>query len=410
MKRRDFLRKVGGAVTVSASDGIFQRLALADPKSLVPSEMPQGALESAAMESLPGKKPLIKRTLRPPNIETPLSYFNELFTPNEAFFVRYHLSNIPKVDTQEWKLKIGGEAIERPIEFSLKELRRNFESVEIAAVNQCAGNRRGLVQPHVSGIQWGYGAMGNALWRGIRLRDVLNRAGIKKNALEVVADGSDSGHIPRLPDFVKSLPLEKALDENTLIAFEMNGEPLPHWHGYPARLVVPGWTATYWMKHLQSINVASKPFDGFWMKTAYRVPTQAFPMLDKFASQASDVNTPVTEIPVNSLITNIEDSQTFNSGQLLNMNGIAWDGGHGIERIEISIDDGKSWHQAELREDHGRFSWRQWRFQFTPQEPGALTIITRATNRKGSTQPDQLVQNPAGYHHNRVQKLKIIIA
>lgn len=410
MKRRDFLRGVAGAMTVSANGGIITRFALADSISMGPSELPLGALESAVMESLPGKKPLIKRTFRPPNIETPLIYFNELFTPNDAFFVRYHLTNLPKVNAQEWKLKIGGDSVQRPIEFSLQELKRSFEQIEIAAVNQCAGNRRGLVQPHAPGIQWGYGAMGNARWRGVRLKDVLHRAGIKKNALEVVADGADTGVIAGLPDFVKSLPLWKAIDENTLIAFAMNGEPLPHWHGFPARLVVPGWTATYWMKHLHSINVISKPFDGFWMKTAYRVPKSAFPMLDKFDSQASDANTPVTEITVNSLITNIEDGQKFNPGQSLKVKGVAWDGGQGIERVEVSIDDGKSWRQAELKEDYGRFSWRQWGFQFKLQEQGSLSLMVRAKNRIGATQPMQLIQNPGGYHHNRMQKLKIIIA
>ncbi|MGZ8214910.1 MAG: molybdopterin-dependent oxidoreductase, partial [Methylosarcina sp.] len=315
MNRRDFLRKVAGAATIGAGSGIITRFAWAEPVVKDLSELPEGARESASMAVLEDKAPLIKRTYRPPNFETPLSYFNEAFTPNEAFFVRYHLSSIPRVDAQAWTLKIGGDSVASPLEFTLHELKRNFEQIEIAAVNQCAGNRRGLVQPHAPGIQWGYGAMGNAKWRGVRLKDVLKQAGIKKSALEIVANGTDAGLTDKTPDFAKSLPLGKALDDNTLIAFAMNGSPLPHWHGFPARLVVPGWTATYWMKHVTSLNVVSEPFNGFWMKTAYRVPKGAFPGLEEFDSQSTKVNTPITEILVNSLITNIENGQTFNPGQ-----------------------------------------------------------------------------------------------
>jgi DMSO/TMAO reductase YedYZ molybdopterin-dependent catalytic subunit len=410
MKRRDFLKGVTSGIVISASGGPITRFALADPIAMGPAELPSGTLESAVLEALPGKKPLIKRSFRPPNFETPVTYFNELFTPNDAFFVRYHLVNIPEVNAQAWKLRIGGESVAKPLEFTLDELKSSFEQVEIAAVNQCSGNRRGLVQPHVPGVQWGYGAMGNARWRGVKLKEVLDRAGVKKDALEVVIDGADTGALAQTPDFIKSLPLWKALDEHTLIAFEMNGEPLPHWNGYPARLVVPGWTATYWVKQLRSIDVVSKPFDGFWMKTAYRVPKGTFPMVDRFLSQETEVNTPITEMMVNSLITNIEDRQRFNLGQWIEVKGIAWDGGYGIERVEVSTDEGKFWRLAELGEEHGRFSWRQWRFQFKPQEKGTYSIMVKATNRIGGTQTFQWIQNPAGYHHNRVQKLTILVA
>jgi DMSO/TMAO reductase YedYZ molybdopterin-dependent catalytic subunit len=410
MKRRDFLTGVTGGVVVSASGVLLPRFALSDFISMGPAELPSGARESAVLEALPGKKPLIKRSFRPPNFETPLTYFNKLFTPNDVFFVRYHVVNIPKVNGQEWKLRIGGESVEKPLEFTMEELKRNFERVEIAAVNQCSGNRRGLVQPHVPGVQWGYGAMGNAQWKGVRLKEVLNKAGIKKDALEVVLDGTDSASIATTPDFIKSLPLWKALDENTLIAFEMNGEPLPHWNGYPARLVVPGWTATYWVKHITSIDVIAKPFDGFWMKTAYRVPKGAFPMVDRFLSQETEGNTPITEMMVNSLITNIEDGQSFRLGQWIEVKGIAWDGGYGVQRVEISTDEGKLWRLAELGKDYGRFSWRQWNSRFKPNKKGVHSLMVKATNRIGGTQTFQLIQNPEGYHHNLVQKLNLVVA
>ena len=250
----------------------------------------------------PGKKPLIKRTFRPPNFETPLADLRQPYTANDAFFVRYHLALIPEVDARTWRLRVGGRSAQRPLELSLEELKRGFERVSIAAINQCSGNRRGLFTPRAAGVQWTYGAMGNAKWSGVRLRDVLNRVGVSADALEVVLDGADRGLLPSTPDFVKSLPIERALDENTLIAFEMNGRPLPHWNGAPARLVVPGWTATYWVKHLTEIRIEPVAFDGFWMKSGYRIPTGAFPGA-RFASQETAETTPITEILVNSLVT-----------------------------------------------------------------------------------------------------------
>ena len=219
--------------------------------------------------------PLIKKSWRPPNFETPVSYFNDVFTPNDAFFVRYHLSNIPEVAAATWRLKVGGEAAGTPFELSLDQLKRDFEQVEVAAVCQCSGNRRGMFQPHVPGVEWGLGAMGNARWKGARLKDVLAKAALKKEAIEIVLDGADGGSFPGTPDFVKSIPVWKALDENALIAYEMNGAPLPHWNGFPARIVIPGWTATYWMKQVTSIMAVAKPFDGFWVKSAYRIPRGA---------------------------------------------------------------------------------------------------------------------------------------
>jgi DMSO/TMAO reductase YedYZ molybdopterin-dependent catalytic subunit len=248
--------------------------------------------------------------------------------------------------------------------------------------------------------------MGNALWRGVRLRDVLAGAGINESALEVSLDGADSGMLKTTPDFIKSLPLAKALDENTLIAFEMNGEPLPPWNGFPARLIIPGWTATYWLKHLTEINVLSKPFDGFWMKTAYRIPKDRFPG-GQFSSQETATNMPITEIVVNSLITNVVEGQTTRQGKPIEIRGVAWDGGSGIARVDISTDDGITWHQARLKQDFGRFSWRQWHYGFEPRHAGKYRVMARATSHSGASQPFEPIPNPSGYHHNAVQKIAI---
>jgi sulfite dehydrogenase (cytochrome) subunit A len=354
--------------------------------------------------------PLIKKSWRPPNFETPVSYFNDAFTRNDAFYVRYHLPNIPEVAAVSWRLKIGGEAVEKPLELTYESLKVDYEQVEIAAVNQCSGNRRGMFVPHVPGVEWGPGAMGNAKWRGVRLKDVLTKAGLKKDAVEIVLDGADSGIFPGMPDFVKSIPVWKAMDENTLIAWQMNGQPLPHWNGFPARIVVPGWTGTYWMKHITSINAVTKPFDGFWVKTAYRIPRGKFPVVDRFITQETDVNTPITEMVVNSLMTNVANGQQVAAGQPFEVKGVAWDGGYGISRVEVSQDGGQSWRTATLGQDYGRFSFRQWTYVVTGAPRGPLTVMARASNRTGATQTFELIANPAGYHHNVVQRIALNVA
>jgi DMSO/TMAO reductase YedYZ molybdopterin-dependent catalytic subunit len=398
--RRHFIKKATGSLAALGGLSLLQRSGLSTATS---------AEESTLLDALPGKEALIKRTYRPPNYETPVNYFDAPFTPNNCFFVRYHNAVIPEVKAGEWRLRIDGDAVRTPLEFTLEQLRRDFKAVEIAALCLCSGNRRGLFQPHVPGVQWGSGAMGNARWRGVRLKDVLAGAGIDKSALEVSLDGADSGVLKTTPDFVKSLPLAKALDENTLIAFEMNGEPLPHWNGFPARLIIPGWTATYWMKHLTAINVMSKPLDGFWMKTAYRIPKDRFTS-GQFGSQETGTTIPITEMVVNSLITNLVDGQTLPAGKLTEIKGVAWDGGNGIAQVEVSINGGTTWHKATLKQDYGRFSWRQWHYPFEPKHPGECRIMARAISHSGACQPLEPIPNPSGYHHNAVQKITIQLA
>jgi hypothetical protein len=236
--------------------------------------------------------------------------------------------------------------------------------------------------------------MGNARWKGVRLKDVLEKAGVKKEALEVGFDGADAGIVEKTPDFIKSIPVWRALDENTLLAWEMNGAPLPHWNGYPLRLVVPGWTGTYWVKHLTSIEVRSQPLGGFWMNPAYRLPKGKFALVDRFVSQETEANTPITEMVVNSLITSHADGTQVAAGQAVEVGGMAWDGG---------------WLPAGLGEDLGRFSFRPWSFRFTPAA-GTHAVMVRATNRIGASQPLEAIFNPAGYHHNAVHKISIAAA
>ena len=408
--RREFLKDLAGGAALLGSGALLPpSVGAAEPPAVGPAGLPAGTLETSFLEALPGKRPLIKRTYRPPNFETPLEVFEQVFTPNDAFFVRYHLPQIPRVPAATWKLQIGGDSVEKPFTLDLPSLQRDFEQVELAAVCQCSGNRRGLSDPHVPGVEWGIGAMGNARWKGVRLKDVLARAGVKKEALEVVSDGADHGSLAATPDFVKSIPIWKATDENTLLVWQMNGEPLPHFNGAPVRMIVPGWTATYWMKHIVSIQVVSQPNKNFWMATAYRIPKGKFPVVDRFLSQETEVNTPITDMVVNSLLTSPREGQRLGTGQPVEVKGIAWDNGSGIQAVEISVDGGKSWQTATLDQDVGRFAFRGFRHGFKAGAKGEVTILAKARNRMGATQVSELIFNPAGYHNNVVSRVTVRI-
>jgi DMSO/TMAO reductase YedYZ molybdopterin-dependent catalytic subunit len=395
-----------GAATAAALPG--WRTARAAVEGDEPA-LPAGARDGAEWLTLAGKQPLIKRSYRPPNLETPRRWFGSVLTPNDAFFVRYHHAGIPEVALADWRLALSGPSLAKPLSFTLDELRRRFEPVELTALCLCSGNRRGLFEPHVMGIQWGRGAMGNARWRGVRLADLLAAAGLQPGALEVVFDGSDSALLGG-PDFRKSLPVWKATDPNVIVAYEMNGVPLPHWNGFPARLVVPGWTATYWIKHLATIEVIDRPFDGFWMKTGYRIPRAKFPVVERFVTQETETTTPITEIAINTLVTAPLRGARLALGRSTVVEGMAWDAGHGLDRVEVSVDGGASWRSARLGDDPGRFSLRPWRFEFMPTAAGPLVLLARATNRLGMTQSAAPIANPSGYHHNVVEPIEVLVA
>lgn len=412
--RRGLLEAAGtGAILAGAGHALsrtFVSEAEAQAAALnLPAQLPQGTRREAVLDALPGKKPLIKLSYRPPNYETPIEHLRTAITPNDAFFVRYHLSDIPEVKAETWRLSIGGEGANGQATLSFDELKQ-LPAVEVAAVCQCSGNRRGLFEPHVPGVEWGYGAMGCARWKGARLKDVLDRAGLKGDALEVVVSGTDKGAVDKTPVFVKSLPVWKAIEETTIVAYEMNGNPLPHWNGFPARIVVPGWTATYWMKHVSRINVVTKAFDGFWMKSAYRIPVRKFPVVTNFSSQETAVNTPITEMVVNSLITSHPDGATVKAGGKVTVSGVAWDAGYGIQTVDISTDGGKTWMAAALGQDIGRFAFRAFSHAVTVPVKGSYKIMARATNKIGQSQASALIANPAGYHHNVVQTLNLVAA
>lgn len=356
----------------------------------------------------PQKRPLIRLTTRPPQLETPFSAFNEgILTSNDAFFVRYHLSEPPlEVDADAFRINLSGK-LNRALSLGLAELKSDFEPFEIVAVNQCSGNGRGLTKPRVGGGQMGNGAMGNARWRGVRLRDLLNRAGVAAQARQVTFNGLDKPPVEKIPDFVKALDLDHALDGEVMLAYAMNGEDLPMLNGYPLRLVVPGYFGTYWVKHVHEITVVDDVFKGYWMATAYRIPNTPGSCIEPGTTPKSTV--PINRLNIRSFITSLEDGARVKAGVMTQVRGIAFDGGLGISEVLFTSDGGRTWRAARLGEDFGKYSFREWTISFTAPEVGPMDLRCRATNRIGESQPLDPLWNPAGYMRNVVESVKITV-
>lgn len=352
----------------------------------------------------PGKRPLIRLTARPPQLETPFSVFGEgAITPNDAFFVRYHLADIPlEIDVDAYRLAVGGH-VERPLSLSLAELRR-MDTVELVAVNQCSGNSRGFMEPRVGGGQLGNGAMGCARWRGVPLKAVLERAGVKPGARQVTFNGLDNPLTPETADFVKALDADHALDGEVMLAWAMNGADLPFLNGFPLRLVVPGRFGTYWIKHLSEIMVLDQPFDGYWMKTAYRIPDNDCACVPPGGKP--DATVPIGRFNVRSFVTSHADGAAVAAGRSVALKGIAFDGGNGIADVAISTDGGQSWAGTMLGEDLGRYAFREWRARVT-LAAGSHILMVRATSRSGEVQPMEPRWNPPGYMRNVVERLTV---
>ena len=404
MNRRQILTGVGGAVLAA------RPVRAAEKPLWMSPQLPDGTRGEATLEALPGKKKLIRLADRPPNYETPIETFRTAITSNDEFFVRYHLAGIPSMAALgAWSLIVGGEAADDQITLSIDDLRTKFAQVEVAAVCQCSGNRRGLSSPHVAGVEWGYGAMGCATWRGPRLKDVLAKVGVKASAVEVWLNGADGPVLPTTPDFMKALPVDKATSDDVIIATTMNGQPLPHLNGYPARVIVPGWTATYWMKHITNIQLSSKPLENFWVKAAYRVPAGMFPVDHSFPSQDNQTTWPITEMVVNSIIADPVGGERRPVAGFA-IEGVAWDRGYGIKQVEVSLDGGKNWKPAIMGNDLGRFAFRAFSFHTGKLVAGNYALSSRATNNAGETQVDKLKFNPAGYHNNVPQQIPVTVA
>jgi DMSO/TMAO reductase YedYZ molybdopterin-dependent catalytic subunit len=348
---------------------------------------------------------------RPPNLEMPERFLAQDLTPNDAMFVRWHESLLPtSIDEATYRLKVGGH-VDRPLELSLGDLRTRFPVTSLVAVNQCVGNGRSAFSPRVPGVQWDRGAVGNARWTGVRLREVLAAAGPRAGAVDVTFGGLDRAPLESVPRFEKSLTVEAATGttgDEPLLAWAMNGAPLPMLNGYPVRLVVPGWYATYWVKALEAITVLDHAFEGYWMKKAYRLPAGAD--ASESPSGLARETVPVGRMNVRSLFVPPRAGETFTRGTMAELQGVAWDGGAGIAHVELSFDGGATWQEARLERDLGPFAWRRWRAVWMPQEAGRATVLARATSVSGERQEQKPRWNRGGYMRNEAERLDVVVA
>ncbi len=399
--RRSFLRGAGAATFALASGH-----ALAQATVRLP--LPGGPDERLMTRAFPQKGPLILQRTRPPLLETPFEAFDHsIFTPNDQFFVRWHWAVIPtEVDVDTFRLVVHGN-VKQSLSLSLNDILA-LPRVEIAAVNQCSGNSRGYFQPRVPGGQWSNGAMGNARWTGVRLKDVLDRAGVKTGTVQVRFNGMDEPVVSDGPDFVKSLDIDHARDGEVMLAYAMNGEPLPLLNGFPLRLVVPGWYSTYWIKMLNDIEVLDQPDTNFWTKTAYTIP-------DTPHANIKPEDTGVRMVPINrmiprSFVTNIRPGDTLRAGVSTLARGIAFGGDSGVSQVDFSSDGGKSWQRTELGKDEGKYSFRKWQIRFDASDRGDRTLMVRCTNATGETQPHTPNWNPSGFMRNVIEQIGVAVA
>jgi len=359
------------------------------------------------LATYPQKRPLIVLTQRPPQLETPWAVFDQgVITPNDAFFVRYHLAGIPTaIDVDSFRIAVKGK-VNSPLSLSVAELKR-MDAVEVVAVNQCSGNSRGFFSPRVAGGQLANGAMGNARWRGVPLKAVLDKAGVQAGAKQVRFDGLDGPVLPATPDFAKALDVDHAMDGEVMIAYAMNDADLPMLNGYPVRLVVPGYFGTYWVKHLNEITVIDETLNNFWMATAYRIPDNACACVAPGSAPKNTV--PIGRFAVRSFITNLDDGARLEAGKDVLVRGIAFDGGYGIREVDLSLDGGASWKEATLGKDLGKYSFRAWQTTVV-LSPGTHELKVRAVNTIGQSQPSQALWNPAGYLRNVVETTRVSAA
>jgi DMSO/TMAO reductase YedYZ molybdopterin-dependent catalytic subunit len=370
--------------------------------------LPGGPDERDLTTGFPQKGKMILQRTRPPLLETPFAVFDGgVFTPNDQFFVRWHWAVIPEaVDVVAFRLAVRGH-VNTTLSLSMADVLA-LPRIEIAAVNQCSGNSRGFFQPRVPGGEWGNGAMGNAKWTGVRLRDVLDRAGVKAGAVAVRFNGLDEPVVDGAPDFMKSLDIDHARDGEVMLAYQMNGEQLPLLNGFPVRLVVPGWYSTYWVKMLNDIEVLAAPDDDFWMATAYRIPDT--PGANVKPGETGFKTVPINRMVPRSFFTNVTDAMTVKPGAPVPVRGIAFGGDRGVAKVDLSADGGHTWQPTVLGGDEGTYSFRQWTAQVTAPASGSLTLMARCTNTAAVAQPAEPIWNPGGFMRNVIESVRLTVA
>ena len=383
MRRREFLERAGFAVA-GVLVGSAARAAATGAKT---ATAPAGGITAAAEPS----HALLVHSLRPENLATPIGWFDRLITPNDVFFVRSHFG-APMV-VRDGRLRIEG-LVRGPLDLGVADLEA-MPQTTITAVLQCAGNGRALMDPRVPGVQWEHGAMGQAAWTGVRLRDLLDRAGVAAEALHVGIEGADRSPSMSVPSFRRSIPIARATDPTTLVALRMNGEPLAHQHGAPFRLVVPGWAGNHWMKWLAVIRPQEAEAQGFYMQTGYRVPKTP---VEPGSTVPPENTVPVAVLPVRSVIARPTAGERRPRGAQ-EIAGVAFSGEAAIARVEVSLDRGVTWKKAALEGEAGVGRWQVFRYGFKAG-PGMQHALARATDAKGNVQPQRAAWNPSGYHWN----------
>jgi len=359
--------------------------------------------------AFPEKGAMILQRARPPLLETPMQAFDGpgVLTPNDRFFVRWHWADIPTaIDVSSFRLTVRG-AVDRMLSLSLASILRDYPRVELTAVNQCSGNSRGFFQPRVPGGQWAHGAMGNARWIGVRLRDILDKAGIKPGAVCVRFGGLDKPTTSKVDSFRKSLAVDHARDGEVMIAYAQNGEALPWLNGFPLRLVVPGWFSTYWVKMLHDIEVLDRPDDNYWMTRAYKLPDN--PLADVPPGATDFKTVPISTMVPRAWITNLADHAVIREGTDIAVRGLAMGGTQGVARVDLSTDRGRTWLPTKLGPDEGRFSFRRFETRIALSSGPAIPLAVRATNRAGETQPLTQNWNPGGYRRAGVETIHLTV-
>ena len=344
---------------------------------------------------------MILRSARPYDVEMPIDGFLTEFTPSERFFTRSHHYE-PKVDINSWRLEVAGTVM-RPQKLTMEAIQK-LPKVDMPAVLECAGNGRGFYEPSMPGLQWEYGAVGNAKWSGARLVDVLKLAGVEEKSVEVIFDGADVP-VGTMPEFIRSIPIGKAMDNDTILAYEMNGEPLPSLHGFPLRLIVPGWAGDCWVKWLTRIEVSRSQYEGFFMKTAYRHPGKA--VKPGMAVDPAAMS-PVTKLVAKSIIAAPLDGAEIEVGKPATIRGVAWTGGDArVNAVDLTLNGGQTWVQPNPGPYASVYAWRSWQHTFIPEDEGYLRVGVRAGDTAGGTQPMVPAWNPSGYLWNTVHMIGV---
>jgi sulfite oxidase len=384
--RRNFLKHI--SATALASGALPSVLSWAFPQNNI---------------EIPGEDGMIVRSQRFFDLESPIEYFNTWLTPVPHFFVRNHMHEPSELEPADWRLSVGGE-VEKPFTLTLAELSK-LETHSVINTLECAGNGRSLQRPQVPGVQWGKGAVGTARFTGPRLRDLLQRAGVKSSGKHVMFHGLDE--VPgKVPPFIRSIPIEKALDSDTLVATHMNGSPLTKHHGFPARALVPGWIGAASCKWITEIKILEKEFAGNFMSPAYRLPSE--PVKPGDAVKPEDTY-PVTALSVKSVIVAPSDGARLKAGNVI-VHGVAWAGEADIAKVEISVDGGATWKSATLGREQARYAWRLWTHEWKPGKSGDYTILSRATDSQGRTQPATAIWNPSGYLYNAIDQVNVHVS